>query len=143
MTSVSEPQLSVLNYVALEDVEAARAALEAWGYAVVELDGAAVIDRDSLLRQATVDLPGFDEVEPINWSGFDDALTGMVFEIDVPKLALVWRGAHRMLDGGLPDLMVAADVMTGVARLVYSQGAVFIIVLAGEGANFPAWPHRA
>jgi hypothetical protein len=142
MSHRPEPQLSVLNFLASSDLARACEDLVAWGYHVVRLDGQGVSDQQSLLAQATKDLPGVDAARPVNWSGLSDGLTDLVFDLEVPKIALMWTSAHRMLEGGLPDLMVAADILAGASRMAYGEDILFLTFLAGDGPNFPSWPDK-
>lgn len=133
---MNERDLSVLSLVSITDRDSLRETLSGWGYRVVELRGESVIDRVSLFSQATRDLPSLEEVAPTNWSSFGDGLTSMVFELEHPKVALLWTSAHRMLETGLADLLVATDVLVGISRLVYSQEITFLSFLLGDGPNF-------
>ncbi len=78
-----------------------------------------------------------EEGAPTNWSSFGDGLTSMVFELEHPKVALMWTSAHRMLESGLADLLVATDVLVGNSRLTYAQDITFLTFLLGDGPNFP------
>jgi len=133
---MNERDLSVLNLLSMTDREALRETLLGWGYRVVELRGENVTDKAGLFSQAARDLPSFGEVAPTNWSSFGDGLTSMVFELEHPKVALLWTSAHRMLETGLADLLVATDVLVGISRLVYSQEITFLSFLLGDGPNF-------
>jgi hypothetical protein len=134
---MNERDLSVLNLVSMSDRDALREALSGWGYRVVELRGEDVVDKASLFLRATSDLPSLEEVAPTNWSGFGDGLMSMVFELEHPKVALLWTSAHRMLESGLADLLVATDVLVGNSRLAYAQDITFLTFLLGDGPNFP------
>jgi len=134
---MNERDLSVLNLVSMSDRDALRETLSGWGYRVVELRGEDVVDKASLFARATGDLPSLEEVAPTNWSSFGDGLTSMVFELEHPKVALIWTSAHRMLESGLSDLLVATDVLVGNSRLAYAQDITVLNFLLGDGPNFP------
>ncbi len=77
-----------------------------------------------------------------NWSGFDDYLWGVVAETDA--VAIVWSDAHRMLGGGLGDLMLAVEAITDLARQVadgsesgFPRPVTLRLVLVGDGPDFP------
>lgn len=134
-----EPRFSLMNYVASLDTESLIESLKGWGYNVVTLDGSKVRDKASLMAQATVDLPAFDEARPKNWAGFNDATGSMFFEFDESKIALVWTSAHTMLESGLADFVTAIDVFTTLARRGVDHDVTFLVFFTGEGLNFPAW----
>jgi hypothetical protein len=140
MTSAPEPQLSVLNYVSSSDIGALTDSLNSWAYTVLRLDGSSIHDRDSLLAQVVRDLPSFSECRPHNWSSFEDCLSHMVFQLERPKIALVWTSAQRMVQEGLADFVMTVDIMATTTRLVYDD-ILFVVFLVGDGANFPPWAH--
>ena len=138
MAQLADSQLSVLNCAAQADVEAAVADLRESGFEVLRIDGSEVRDQTTLLAAARRDVPGVEAFKPHNWSSFADAMGDDVFDFE-ERVALLWTDAHRMLEGGLADLLVATDLLAGLARYAYSQEVTFVTFMVGDGPNFPAW----
>lgn len=131
------PRLAIVNWAASADLGDLRSLLATEGFAAAELSGGTVHDRDTFLVEASRSMLG--GVEAHNWSSFGDLLRPAVCELGT-AVALVWTDAHRMLAGGLPDLVTALDLITGVARALYEQEHTLIVFLVGEGPNFPPLP---
>lgn len=53
--------------------------------------------------------------------------------------AALARGTEPEL--GVLNDVARDDVGAARARMAYARSLVFVVLRAGEGANFPAWPH--
>lgn len=126
--------LAVINYVASDDLDKLISFLGSHKHWVYKLDGKEISEKQSLLVQLSAALFGHQVVA--NWSSFEDLLYTWVNETSYPHLAIVWTDAHRMLEGGLGDLVTALDIMTRVARHYYEQEIDLVIFLIGDGPNF-------
>ena len=84
-------------------------------------------------------LERFAEVlgQPVgNWSALEDRLRLAIFEAPGEEYALLWTDAHRMLEGGLPGLVTAADLCYRMARTREDHGHRFRAFFVGDGPNF-------
>jgi hypothetical protein len=126
--------LAVVNYVSAEDEEKLGRLLGDAGFRRLDLDGAQATDTATIFRQASEQL--FGGAPTNEWHALGQHVEDLIGDGDEP-VALVWRGADRMLDGGLGDLVDALDTLTGVSRNRYTDGRVFVTILLGEGPNFP------
>jgi|GEM_PF-1461778 len=120
--------------------------LETWGERVFVLDGSGVHDGETFLVQAARDLP-LTQRARYHWAGFPDDLWGWLLKVEDQSVSLVWEHADRMLNGGLADLLLAVECISGVARQVYDPSESGFpremnlrLFLLGEGTNFPEFP---
>ncbi len=139
MTTRATARLQLINFVSTPTAPPLLGALAAADYQVINLDGGTITDKSSLMTQAALDMPGFDVSRPQGWSGFEDAITTMLFALEARSVALVWHQAHRMLEGGLTDLITAIDIFTVQGRRIRGQRISFSAIFVGNGPNFPAW----
>jgi Barstar (barnase inhibitor) len=138
MKPVRIPVLPIVTPVSRASQPALEAALRRHGYRLVQLDGREVRDAASFIQRAAIDLPMPAGVTPRRWSGLVDALWQALSELEEPGIAIVWTDADRMLEGGLGDLLLAADCFTDVARQVYEARELVVkVFLVGDGINFP------
>lgn len=131
-------ELRVVNFVRLDARERLVARLEASGFAVFVLDGASVRDEASLTAALGAQVLGRPDLAP-HWDRLASLLSDHLWSQDDARLALVWTEAHRMLDGGLADLVQMTDILTGLSRELYAE-TTFVSFLLGEGPNFAPLP---
>lgn len=133
----------LLSCVSEADMAELKALLDREHFALLEIDGTEVRDARSFFVQARKALP----LDPplsgaVNWDAFSDSLWEGLDGLSKPRVALIWKAAHKMLDGSLPDLLTAADSLSGVARSVRdpSTGIAtpteLLLFLVGTGPNF-------
>ena len=113
-------------------------------YRIFDLDGGEIHDKNSFFLQAAKDLPQpHGLIAENNWDALSDNLWWSLSEITETQVAIVWSNAHRMLNGGLPDLLVAVSCFEQLAKSVattehgFSHPVTLHIFLVGEGDNFP------
>lgn len=128
------PGLAVINFVSSSSLGGLRAQLTAAEFELIELDGSTVTDAASLFAAFGAVSEG---APAANWDAFTDDFGTYVWGLDGEKAALIWDTAQAMLEGGLKDLVTAADVFSGLARQMYGQDLIFVTFFAGEGPNFP------
>ncbi len=137
-----QSEFAVTTYVSQSDLDNLLDTLQQRGYRVVFLDGSSVISKASLFTQVEKDFPLPEDYKRVhNWASFEDDLWNMVFSFEEDRIALVWSHVERMLDGGLEDFVMAADVLTGLSRLVYEKEIDLSIFFVGEGPNFQRLEH--
>lgn len=133
----------IINCVQSADEARLRVLLQSENVRIFVLQGAHVHDAASFLRQVGLDLPREPDLEPGNWDGFVDCLWGGLAELDSSHVAILWTDAHRMLEGGLPDLLTAISCFEQVARSLYAPESnlpspmTLQVFLLGDGTNFP------
>jgi hypothetical protein len=117
------------------------------GFTVHVLDGHSIDDEGSFLRIFARDVPfevftPNDLVPPINWDAFVDCFGSGLSSRPKTKLAIIWEGADRMLDGRLPLLVNAVECISGEADKVtrYDPSILLRVFLVGDGPNFPDYP---
>ena len=132
-----------INCVNTSELPRLRAELERDGSVVFELRGDAITDKASFLRQAAIDLPHPSGLIPHNWDAFVDCLWGGIEETNALLVAVLWTEAHRMLQGGLHDLLTAVSCFEQVAHSLFSaeresiHPIQLVVFLIGDGENFP------
>ncbi len=129
------PRLAVVNCVAGRDRSPLVEELGAADWQVLELDGARVRDKESLIGALNEQILGDEAAH--NWASLEELLRDAVARLDAASVALVWSDAHEMLAGGLCDLITATDVLTGLSRQLSARERNFVTFLTGDGANFP------
>lgn len=133
----------LLSCVSQADLSELKTLLDREHFTVLEIDGSEVRDARSFFIQATTALP----LEPplsgvVNWDAFSDSLWQGLDGLAKPRVALIWTGAQQMLEGGLPDLLTAVDVLCDVARSVrdpltgVATPTEVLLFLVGLGPNF-------
>ena len=139
MTAYDFSRLSVLTLFEQSASEPLLAWLRRKQFAILELDRAGIVDHATLASALGAQILG-RPLEP-GWDRLADLLGEHLWGLENDNVALVWSYAHRMLDGGLADLIQAADVFVGLSRQMYSD-AVFVTYLLGAGPNFPSPPSK-
>jgi hypothetical protein len=121
-----------------------RAELQKHGFAVYVLDGNSIFDEGSFLRTFARDVPfevfhPGDLIPPVNWNAFGDCLSSGLGSRPETRVAILWDGADRMLDGNLPFLLNAVERITWEADRVwgYDPPIMLVVFLVGDGPNFP------
>jgi hypothetical protein len=126
--------LAVLNWLPSGHEADLRRRLAAGGFRSLDLDGTDVVSAATFLGAARAQLFGAEETA--NWSSFTDQIRNHPVVAGGERVAFVWSHADRMLESGLPDLVTALDILTGVARERYGLGSTFAVFLLGDGPNF-------
>jgi hypothetical protein len=135
----------VLSCVNAQSLDALEEILREMDYKVYELDGSRIEDAQTFFQIATDVLPldpPLTQGGQVNWDALSDSMWGGLDRLGEPRVAIVWTRAERMLDHGLPDLLVASTCFQDVAVSVHSpQDGISTIVdllvfLVGEGDNF-------
>jgi len=144
-----QSSLGLVNLVSQASQERLMRTLEGWGERVFVLDGSVVHDGETFLAQAARDL-SLTQRARYHWAGFPDDLWGWLLKVEDHDVSIVWAHADRMLNGGLADLLLAVECVSGVARQVYDPSESGFpremnlrLFLLGEGANFPEFPPPA
>lgn len=127
-------RVSVINYAPMHRLSELGQLLEESGYHVLHLDGAGATDAATLFEEASAQLL---EGEPVsNWDSFTDVMRSHITFLDSDQTVLIWTDTQNMLGGRLRDLIVAADVLTGISRELYADQRTFVTFLVGTGPNF-------
>jgi hypothetical protein len=135
--------LGAVNFIAQSDLPHLEEHFRYWKFRILYLDGADVFDSASFITRAYHDLPnpyGYEEGD--NLDTFYEVLTDGLALLPDKHLVLIWTDVHNMLQRGLPDLLIIHGLLNDAVK--YLQSAEpdrkhLIVVLTGEGANFPAW----
>jgi len=136
MTSrVPQARFYPLNYIRASDYDTVALQLKESEYSLLTLNGALVRDTASFLTAASTDL--LQGIPAPNWSSFEDSFRDLIWTLDDRFVALVWTDAHRMLQGGLGDLVTALTLFTRVSELLKGNHTVLAVFLFGDGPNFP------
>jgi hypothetical protein len=144
MADIERGDLRALNLVASADVAALEAAIGGWGWALWRLGGAGVSDAASFFAQAARDLPApFTTRAVRDWDAFADSAWEAAALTDADAIAFLWTDVHRMLEGGLGDLLAASTALVTLVRQLANPSSpdatprALYVFLAGDGPNFP------
>ena len=125
----------MLNWLRAEDADRVQRALDATDFRVLRLDGARIRDEPTLLA-------GFEALlgrgfAAGGWDALRDVLPEIVGRSPSGRSCLVWDHVDAMLDGGLPALVMALQLLAEASRDLARRDRQFVTFLIGEGANFP------
>jgi hypothetical protein len=135
--------LRTVNCINTSCLSEVREFLRQNGFHLFELDGEQVRDAASFFHAVVRSLP----LDPplsgsVNWDAFIDSVWGGLDDLGEERVALVWIAAERMLEKGLPDLLIAVDCFQQLAASVrapdtgISTPALMLVFLIGDGENF-------
>lgn len=136
-------EFSVINCIHQDSfaVLVERLYLEHWR--IFELEGETVKDKSSFLKKAGEQLPHEPGlIASSSWDAFNDTLFSGLVDLHENRIAILWTGAHRMLEGGLPDLLMAVDCFKQMAsdfitmKIGSPTPVQLAVFLVGEGDNF-------
>jgi hypothetical protein len=134
----------VFHLCSRQMVSMLRSELQKRDFAIYVLDGHSIDDEGSFLRIFARDVPfevftPGDLVPPVNWDAFNDCFGSGLGSRPETKVAIIWEGADRMLDGNLPLLVNAVECIGGEAdRLMrFDRPIMLLVCLVGDGPNFP------
>lgn len=127
---------AVINFVDANQSDSLLMGLSSKGAVVATLDGTVIHNQATLLEEIGVKLFGGKKL--LNWAQLEDLLRLTILRANGGEYALVWTNANTMLEGGLRDLIVAADVFFRAARDARQHGRGFRVFLLGSGPNFQA-----
>ncbi len=134
---LKKSEFAVTTYVSQYELDKLLDILKQRNYRVIVLDGSSVTTKSALFAQVEKDFPLPEDYKLVhNWASFEDSLWNMVFSFEEEQIAIIWSHVERILDGGLEDLMNAADVLTTLSRNLYEQQVDLSIFFVGEGSNF-------
>lgn len=142
---MDKTSLRLVNLYAASELPRVLEALAQWQVEPLVLRGDTVRDRASFYLQAAHDWFGDPGRFPApDADAFADVLWGHLQLAPGAEFALVWTEVHRMLESGVGDLLHLVDLLTRVARQLYSPASpqtrpkTVYLILVGEGANFPS-----
>lgn len=114
------------------------------GFTLFELTGDHISNMESFIQAAVRVVPNDP---PLSGRPNADAFLDSVWEgfrlLGVDKVAILWKNADTMLNGGLQDLLVISDLFQEVARSLRGSGGgkvpsfLFYLILFGRGPSFP------
>jgi hypothetical protein len=121
-----------------------QAELRRHGFVCYTMDGRAIQDEGSFLQSFALSVPfevfhPGDVTPPLNWNAFGDCLSSGLGSCQETQVAILWEGADRMLDGNLPLLLNAVEVISWEADRVsrYNPPIRLLVFLFGDSLNFP------
>jgi hypothetical protein len=137
-------KMRVINFVNQDSLDDLRQLLHQHGFRMIDLDGQNITDADSFFAATAEQLPQDPELvgQKANWDALLDSLWGGLVLLEENRVALLWLHADRMLHQGLPDLLIATEVLRDLARQVSttehggSHPILLQIFLVGGGENF-------
>jgi hypothetical protein len=136
---------TVFHCVSKQSVPHLREELERHQYELIYLDGGLITDELTLFQAFRAAIPS-DHWPPQpnqTWGGFSDSLTDVLLGQAHDKTALIWTSAEEMLEGKLPLLVYAAQVI-GETTMYFRESQPTLqrevwlhVFLVDEGPNFP------
>jgi hypothetical protein len=126
---------AVINYIENSYLQQLIVSFGENGVKYIVLNGDGVKDKNTLLNKFGQDV--FDGHTPDGWDQLSDLFSNLISSVESPQTAFIWTNVDQMLNGGLEDLIVCADILTGITRKFYTQNLVHLNFFLGEGSNFP------
>jgi len=139
--------ISVINFVNRVSLDELRLFLRENKFRVFESEGRGVRDKGSFFARAIETLPQDPELvagDP-NWDALVDSLWGGLARLDDSRVAILWLEVEKMLERGVPDLLVAACCFQRLASEVsktehgFPHPMLLTVFLVGDGENFVPW----
>ena len=129
-----------------DDRDSIKTVLVTSGFAIFELPDDQISDIEGFFR-AVVQVVPADPPLPLSGRLIADAFVESVWEgfrlLGVDKVAILWKNADNMLNGGLQDLITISDLLQEIARTLRGTGGgrlphfTIHLILFGTGPNFP------
>jgi hypothetical protein len=144
--------IAVLNFdrlrrvscVALDSLADLQSRLAGQGYRIFVLDGRDIKDTASFFANSAKVLPQDPPLGPApNWDSWLDSVWGGLDALGAERVALLWTDVNSMLDGGLPDLLVAVECLLDLTERLsnpemrITDSVSLRVFLLGNGRNFP------
>src|SRR4051812_26900600 len=80
------------------------------GFRIFELDGENIKDAESFFFESVKLLPQDPPLSgSVNWDAFLDSLWGGLDNLGEKRVSVIWTKAERMLERGLPDILMAVE----------------------------------
>lgn len=127
-----------------DDQDSIKTVLVTSGVSIFELPDDQISDIEAFFR-AVVQVVPTDP--PLSGRFNADAFVDSVWEgfrvLGVDKVAILWKNADKMLNGGLQDLITISDLLQEIARTLRGTGGgrlpnfTIHLILFGTGPNFP------
>ena len=127
-----------------DDLDSIKTVLVTSGFTIFELPDDQISDIEAFFR-AVVQVVPTDP--PLSGRLNADAFVDSVWEgfrlLGVDKVAILWKNADKMLNGGLQDLITISDLLQEIARTLKGAGGGRLpyfsihLILFGTGPNFP------
>lgn len=134
-TGYASSSPAVINYIENSYLQQLIISLKEKGITYILFDGEGVKDKSSLLNKLGNDI--FEGYIPDGWDQLNDLFSNLIRSGESDQTAFIWTNVDHMLNEGLEDLIVCADVLTGITRKFYSKNLVHLNFFLGEGPNFP------
>lgn len=129
--------------VSADDYEGIRTVLAASGFTIYELTDDNISDMETFFRTVVGVVPNDP---PLSGKPHADAFVDSVWEgfqqLGVARIAVLWKHADKMLNGGLQDLIEICDLFQEIARSLTTtyegrpSRVLFHLILFGSGLNF-------
>lgn len=127
-----------------DDHESIRAVLASSGFTVFELTDGNIANIETFFRAVVRVVPNDPPLsgQP-NADAFVDSVWEGLRQLGAARIAVLWKSADAMLNGGLQDLFVICDLFQEIARSLTttyegrSSPVLFHLILFGSGPNFP------
>lgn len=136
-------QLRVVNLVNQKSLDDLKCFLHQNDFRIFELDGETVKDKASFFTKAGEQLPHEPGlVAQSSWDAMVDTIGGGLAKLGDKRVAFVWTKAEKMIERGLPDLLIAVDCFQQLSSDVattkhgFPHPMLLRIFLVGEGDNF-------
>jgi hypothetical protein len=122
--------------------------LERHRYDLVYLDGSLITDQFTLFQTIRAAIPSEYWFPGGNrkWDSFNSSLDDVLLHHSGDRIAVIWTSAEKMLEGKLPLLLYAAQVIDREAAWIrraeppWGRNLWLRVFLVGEGPNFPHMP---
>jgi hypothetical protein len=127
-----------------DDYEGIRTVLASSGFTIFELADANVTNIETFFRAVVGAVPNDPPLSGRpNLDAFVDSVWECFQQLGVARIAVLWKHADKMLNGGLQDLIIICDLFQEIARTLTTtcegrtSPVIFHLILFGNGPNFP------
>jgi hypothetical protein len=136
---------TIFHCVSKQSLPQLLSEMERHRYEIIYLDGGLITDELTLFQTFRDAIPSEYWFPGGNrtWDGFSDSLNDVLLYHAGDRIALIWTSAEKMLEGKIPLLLYAAQVIDQVvasiqrAEPTWGRALWLRIFLVGEGPNFP------
>lgn len=102
--------------------------LDALGWSVRDVDGAAIVDKDQLIS-AIAEALSFPDWTGRNWDALSDAVTDLSW-VNADRIALVVHNSDALADSAPAEWRVAKDILSEAVEWWTDRSRALLVVLA-------------
>ena len=107
-------------------------------YHILNINGSIIFGADSFFVEVNRAFLSACSLESFSWPALEDTLWEFAMQCQSEKLAFCWRDADNLALTDMKAFLLAVDVLTSTARLLYNgeNRKEFLIFLVGSHVSF-------